>query len=371
MPAEFAVGGSPITNSGTLAVTKATQSANLVYAGPASGAAVAPTFRALATADLPVGTGTVTSIIAGTGLTGGTITTSGTIALSTPVSIANGGTNATTAAAALANLNGLPLTGGTLTGNLNGTTATFSGNLTGGNLGTAGTLTAGNTAINGTLSVSGGISGSLSINTNLGVSGTSTLNGAVGMNSTLSVAGGLTAGAVTSAGNFYGPNAGFSIVGVSGGNATSINLYAATTYCNGVLSVAGGVTCGGHSVPVANNTYWSGLPSGSGNAWYNVAAYGFTNQSDIKYKTDIADLPDCLDFVRALMPKRYRFTNGPDEDRDVTHWGFVAQDVAAVLGGGNDFGGHRIDNGEQSIAYHELVAVLWKAVQELASRGTK
>lgn len=38
------------------------------------------------------GGGGVTSIIAGTGLTGGTITTSGTIALSTPVSAANGGT---------------------------------------------------------------------------------------------------------------------------------------------------------------------------------------------------------------------------------------------------------------------------------------
>jgi hypothetical protein len=38
------------------------------------------------------GSGTVTSITAGTGLTGGTITTSGTIALSTPVSAGNGGT---------------------------------------------------------------------------------------------------------------------------------------------------------------------------------------------------------------------------------------------------------------------------------------
>lgn len=43
------------------------------------------------------GSGTVTSITAGTGLTGGTITTSGTIALSVPVSIANGGTGTTSA----------------------------------------------------------------------------------------------------------------------------------------------------------------------------------------------------------------------------------------------------------------------------------
>ena len=62
MPAEFTVAGSPITGSGTLAVTKANQNANRVYAGPTSGGAAAPTFRALVSADLPGGLGTVTSV---------------------------------------------------------------------------------------------------------------------------------------------------------------------------------------------------------------------------------------------------------------------------------------------------------------------
>lgn len=53
MPTEFSVSGSPVTSSGTLAVTKATQSDNTVYAGPASGGPSAPTFRALVAADLP------------------------------------------------------------------------------------------------------------------------------------------------------------------------------------------------------------------------------------------------------------------------------------------------------------------------------
>jgi hypothetical protein len=53
MPAEFSVSGSPITTSGTLAVTKANESANLVFAGPTSGAAAQPTFRSLVGADLP------------------------------------------------------------------------------------------------------------------------------------------------------------------------------------------------------------------------------------------------------------------------------------------------------------------------------
>jgi len=53
MPAEFSVSGSPITTSGTLAVTKANESANQIYAGPTSGAAAAPTFRAMVPADIP------------------------------------------------------------------------------------------------------------------------------------------------------------------------------------------------------------------------------------------------------------------------------------------------------------------------------
>ena len=50
--AVFDVAGSPITGAGTLAVTFDTQAANIVFAGPGSGAAAVPTFRALVTADL-------------------------------------------------------------------------------------------------------------------------------------------------------------------------------------------------------------------------------------------------------------------------------------------------------------------------------
>lgn len=53
VPSFLSVSGSPITTSGTLAFSLATQAANLVFAGPASGAASAPTFRTLTAADLP------------------------------------------------------------------------------------------------------------------------------------------------------------------------------------------------------------------------------------------------------------------------------------------------------------------------------
>jgi hypothetical protein len=57
MPAEFTVAGSPVTTTGTLGVTKATQAANKVWAGPTSGGAAAPTFRSLVSADLPSASG--------------------------------------------------------------------------------------------------------------------------------------------------------------------------------------------------------------------------------------------------------------------------------------------------------------------------
>ena len=82
-------GTSSTTASGALTALGAqplftAQTANTVYAGPTTGASATPSFRALVSSDipaLPYGTGTVTSITAGTGLSGGTITTSGTIAL--------------------------------------------------------------------------------------------------------------------------------------------------------------------------------------------------------------------------------------------------------------------------------------------------
>jgi hypothetical protein len=53
LPAEFTISGSPVTTSGTLTGAWATQAANRLFAGPATGADAAPTFRSLVTADLP------------------------------------------------------------------------------------------------------------------------------------------------------------------------------------------------------------------------------------------------------------------------------------------------------------------------------
>jgi hypothetical protein len=53
LPNLFTITGSPVTASGTLTATLATQAANRVFAGPTTGADAAPTFRALVAEDIP------------------------------------------------------------------------------------------------------------------------------------------------------------------------------------------------------------------------------------------------------------------------------------------------------------------------------
>lgn len=112
LPAQFSVTVSPITTNGSLTAVWATQSANVVFAGPSSGGAATPAFRALVLADLPgsipasklVGTdiatvGTITSGV----WNAGAVTSSGTI---TGTHSGNG--------AALTNLNASNLASGTV-----------------------------------------------------------------------------------------------------------------------------------------------------------------------------------------------------------------------------------------------------------------
>lgn len=63
-PAEFSVAGSPITTAGELAITKAVQNANKVWAGPTTGADAEPAFRALVVADIPAGLPYLASMLA-------------------------------------------------------------------------------------------------------------------------------------------------------------------------------------------------------------------------------------------------------------------------------------------------------------------
>jgi hypothetical protein len=115
MPVQFTVTNSPVTSSGTLTAAFTTQSANVLFAGPTSGAGAVPTFRALTTADipaLPYGSGTVTSVsvVSANGLAGtvATATTTPAITLSTIITGLLKG-NGTAISAAVANTDYVPL----------------------------------------------------------------------------------------------------------------------------------------------------------------------------------------------------------------------------------------------------------------------
>lgn len=104
LPAILTVTGSPVTTSGTLTGTLATQTANTVFSGPTSGGAAAPTFRALVPADFPlsgVSAGTYVKVTVNTrglvtaGLTAIDLTTD---VGATILPFANGGTGLSAAA---------------------------------------------------------------------------------------------------------------------------------------------------------------------------------------------------------------------------------------------------------------------------------
>jgi hypothetical protein len=96
---------------------------------------------------------------------------------------------------------------------------------------------------------------------------------------------------------------------------------------------------------------------------------------DPNLKTDIRDLPDCLELVRRIAPKRYRLLVGPEEERDRVRWGFLggflAQEVGEVMRQVEpDFAGHRVGDDElrsETVSINQLLACLWRAVAELGA----
>jgi len=135
LPAQFAISGSPVSGSGTLTASWNTQTAAHVLAGPTTGVAAIPTFRALAASDIPI-------------LNQNTSGTAG--GLSATLAIGSGGTGETTAAAAFNALSPITNTGDLIIGTntntagrlavgtngyvltSNGTTATWAAPTTGG-----------------------------------------------------------------------------------------------------------------------------------------------------------------------------------------------------------------------------------------------
>lgn len=105
-----------------------------------------------------------------------------------------------------------------------------------------------------------------------------------------------------------------------------------------------------------------------GNSSQTVHTYSAVQtRSDERDKKDIEPLDVGLDFIKALRPVSYRLDprHGDAADERL-HAGLIAQEVA-VAAEGTSFEGVAENNDTFSLAYTELVPVLIRAVQELAS----
>lgn len=152
----------------------------------------------------------------------------------------------------------------------------------------------------------------------------------------------------------------------TGGTSHPLIWLGANNYCyiaNGHnIWVTGQMWHASQDIPNTANYWNSGLNE---YGWAGVYAYYFGTVSDRRDKKDIGDLPDnCLDYVRAIVPRRFRWNLGADQE--TIHWGFIAQEVRVAMG--DDFGGVLEGEGEDhklSLGLTEMLAVLWRAVQEL------
>ena len=241
------------------------------------------------------------------------------------------------------------------------------------NLSVGGTVTAGSVVTTGfQVNSNALIVGSLTVESSLAVSGNASAGGQVSGGSGV-ISGGLQAGNLT-------VNSNATVSGtLSAGTVTTSGFSAGTGQFTGSLTVDGNLgiglgtqlTIGGNAIffatsyPATDNGYEFGT---AGNAWAGVEAYGFIQHSDARSKTDLAPLEaDCLALVEAIRPQRFCWAEGAD---GAVHWGFTAQDVGTAMAAhGHEFGGHRVDaQGRERLAYNELLALLWRAVQQLNER---
>ena len=126
LPGIFTVTGSPVTGSGTLTGTLATQNANIIWAGPSTGAAASPTFRSLVAADLPATAVTAASYGSASSVGTFTVDAAGrlTAASNTTIAIASSAVSGLAASATTNTTNATNISSGTLDSARLGTTGT-------------------------------------------------------------------------------------------------------------------------------------------------------------------------------------------------------------------------------------------------------
>ena len=297
----------------------------------------------------------------------------------------------------------LPLSGGTLTGNLTAPNVTVSDTVTAahltitGNASVAGTVTAPNVTVSDTVTAA-----HLTITGNANVAGTVTAPNVTASDTVTaahltitgnaSVAGTVTAAGLTSTGNINaaGTVTGTSFIGnvtvpANGPVTTGGTVTGGQVTSTGNANVAGSMTAGSlHATgnlqvdasATINNTLYVGGPVSFQNT-FDVLGGPCSNVdgtwhilSDARLKTEIAGYDTGLDAIQALNPVSYRYRPevfGEDEARR-THYGLVADEVEPVLPemvGAATFG----DRTVSTLSIGHLNIVLLNACKELAAQN--
>jgi hypothetical protein len=304
----------------------------------------------------------------------------------------------------------LPLAGGTLTGPLSGTSATFSGIITSSSSQAINLTNIGSDTYTKTAIYNNTTDGFL-------IDLARTTNASDGTPISFSIAprGGspylrITSGGIVQigTGTFSDANGGLALKG-SGGNpymswhsdsgtrlgyiqmqTSGIATFASNASGQALAFEVNGsermrITSAGNTQPGADNAYSLGV---SGTRWSAVwAANGTIQTSDEREKKDIIDADLGLDFISKLRPVSFKWKVGQnivtsevvkDEEGNEktesvivpregkrTHYGLIAQEVEELLDG-KDFGGfiHDEETDTKGLRYDQFIPLLIKSIQE-------
>ncbi len=364
------------------------------------------------------GSGTVTSISAGTGitLTPNPITSTGTVALTIPVSIADGGTNATS----MTNTDGVVYFDGTrlvttavgtatyvLTSNGSGLAPTFQAAGGGGITtidGDSGSATGSTVTISAQPETQGTArfvaSGSSVLlqfdngNNNLGLgAGTLAGNPSSGGNTCVGVGAGQSITGATGFNTAFGWNALASntssftntavgaeaLIGVTGPNNTALGYGAGASYTTGTNNISIGVDAGGTGSESRTLRIGAGTGSASDGELTQAFISGIqgisvtgaavlvsssdqlgVTVSSRRYKEEIFDMTSASDKILELRPVTFKYIGD-----DTPQTGLIAEEVAEVMPTlvvYDKFGD------PQTVKYHELPALLLNELQKALKR---